>query len=69
MFEKISKRKMKGLMLWKYVFQLVMIPLIYGAILVVIGIISETITHDFQYALYDMLIKIHGITDHIGAPG
>ena len=69
MFEKISKRKMKGLMLWKYVFQLVMIPLIYGAMLVVIGIISETITHDFQYALYDMLIKIHGITDHIGAPG
>ena len=30
MFEKISKRKMKGLMLWKYVFQLLLIPIIMG---------------------------------------
>ena len=33
MFEKISKRKMKGLMLWKYVFQLLLIPIIMGILM------------------------------------
>lgn len=33
MFEKISKRKLKGLMLWKYLFQLLLTPIILSILM------------------------------------
>lgn len=51
MFEKISKRKMKGLMLWKYVFQLLLIPIIMGILMSFIFFILEWIRSGINDAI------------------
>lgn len=43
MFEKISKRKLKGLMLWKYLFQLLLTPIILSILMNLLFFIEEWI--------------------------
>ena len=56
MFEKISKKKMKRLMLWKYIFQFLIVPLIISVIVIVGSGIIRALLFGFS-EMVEMLLS------------
>ena len=56
MFEKISKNKLKMIFVFKYFFQLLLIPFLYGLLLILIALVISIFKHGVDYAIKEVFI-------------